>query len=455
MIKNRIKQYFNMILVAIILGTTLYPISANATTYYMDGEGSSDTTISEGMILNPYDSIHISSNLHSHIYSYPYNYSGAYGGESGYSEENWAMSGQMMTVDNPNTPNCVWEVKKINGHDIYLQEVKVIDVEELADQSVLTGQKATFSVEVTKNTNTDLYYRWYKVVGQIDNDINNENDDIYINNSSDTLDIESNNELYQNGTKFYCVIYNYYSINYVTNAATLSISNGYSLTYKSMDGSTTYKTDSNKYTNGKQVTLDFENIPTEANQKFIGWSTTPNSKIANYKKATDKLTMPNANTVLYAVFTENKLTINPVTLEGTFSYGSSLKVETLKENNTDETLVKLLDKSKNLIGSYNISIENGEYEGKINLTFDVGEKYNGKELTVYHKLASGKVETRKATVKDGKLSIIVDELSPFMVTENKVVTNPNTIDDINIYMIGGIVSLIGIGLLLNKKTRLN
>ncbi|HPF83267.1 MAG TPA: hypothetical protein PLV83_03750 [Bacilli bacterium] len=68
-IKKRIKQYFNMLLVAIVLGTTIFAIpTVNAETYLMDGENSTNTTISVGMYLDGSDSIQISSNLHTHIY---------------------------------------------------------------------------------------------------------------------------------------------------------------------------------------------------------------------------------------------------------------------------------------------------------------------------------------------------------------------------------------------------
>ena len=73
----------------------------------------------------------------------------------------------------------------------------------------------------------------------------------------------------------------------------------------------------------------------------------------------------------------------------------------------------------------NIYIENGSFEGNLKLTFNVGEQYNGKNYLVAH-MNNEKYEFEEFTgiVKDGKIEIIVDNLSPFGISifENKTTT---------------------------------
>ena len=65
----------------------------------------------------------------------------------------------------------------------------------------------------------------------------------------------------------------------------------------------------------------------------------------------------------------------------------------------------------------NIYIENGSFEGNLKLTFNVGEQYNGKNYFVTHmKNENYEFEEFKGIVKDGKIEITVDSLSPFGIT---------------------------------------
>lgn len=54
------------------------------------------------------------------------------------------------------------------------------------------------------------------------------------------------------------------------------------------------------------------------------------------------------------------------------------------------------------------------YFGSIQLEFEVGAQYNGLTLRVFH-YYNGAVETYSAPVQDGKLSIVVNSLSPFLI----------------------------------------
>lgn len=75
------------------------------------------------------------------------------------------------------------------------------------------------------------------------------------------------------------------------------------------------------------------------------------------------------------------------------------------------------------IGWYDCYID-GEYEGKIKLTFVVGSEHNGKEAIVVHGKPTGGTETFYTTVADGKVTVEVSSLSPFMIAVEK-----NEIDD--------------------------
>lgn len=62
-----------------------------------------------------------------------------------------------------------------------------------------------------------------------------------------------------------------------------------------------------------------------------------------------------------------------------------------------------------------IKIENGTFDGKLEMTFDIGEKYNGQKCVVLHKKNNGKYEQFYSTIENGKATIEVTELSPFAI----------------------------------------
>lgn len=81
----------------------------------------------------------------------------------------------------------------------------------------------------------------------------------------------------------------------------------------------------------------------------------------------------------------------------------------------------------------NIKIENGNFEGKLTLAFDIGTKYNDKKFIVAHqKSSNGEIEYFNGIVKNGQATIEVTEFSPFAISvltekeENKTPTTNNT-----------------------------
>lgn len=137
-------------------------------------------------------------------------------------------------------------------------------------------------------------------------------------------------------------------------------------------------------------------------------------------------------TVDNETYVENKKTSTDTKLkfdlQGKFK--GTLKAEEVSKN--DLVYGKVEDKlnKNNADDLYmwigNIYIENGSFEGNLKLTFNVGEQYNGKNYFVTHmKNENYEFEEFKGIVKDGKIEITVDSLSPFgiSITENKNTDN--------------------------------
>lgn len=104
----------------------------------------------------------------------------------------------------------------------------------------------------------------------------------------------------------------------------------------------------------------------------------------------------------------------------------SLKAEEL--TNTSDTYVKMINQkleNNELLYVFDISLVGGEYKGKLPITFTVGEQYNGRKINVCHAKANGIYENFYEIVKDGKISITVSELSPFMLSLVKEETTTN------------------------------
>lgn len=69
--------------------------------------------------------------------------------------------------------------------------------------------------------------------------------------------------------------------------------------------------------------------------------------------------------------------------------------------------------------AYDISIVDGDYEGKLKVTLPVESKYNGRTALVLHKKADGTVEKFSPVVENGFITVEVTELSPFVVAFEK------------------------------------
>lgn len=102
-------------------------------------------------------------------------------------------------------------------------------------------------------------------------------------------------------------------------------------------------------------------------------------------------------------------------------------------------------------------LDNGKFLVKI----PVPSEYEGKELVIYYINSKNETEKYNVTVKDGFASFETDHFSTYILTPLINVTdikNPETKDNIGLYIILGTISLIGLagcGLFLNKKKGFN
>ena len=101
----------------------------------------------------------------------------------------------------------------------------------------------------------------------------------------------------------------------------------------------------------------------------------------------------------------------------TLGNGTMVNIRPIEKS--DKTYTEMVSKLKK--DGYNTAINGYELKAYgsttkgMKFTLNVDKKYNGKNVVVLHKKANGTYETLKGTVKDGKVTITVDELSPFMI----------------------------------------
>ena len=136
---------------------------------------------------------------------------------------------------------------------------------------------------------------------------------------------------------------------------------------------------------------------------------------------------------------------------------------------------KALEKGfDNIWGSYEFKLRSGNIgENGLTIRFEVGREYNGKQVIILHKKQDGTIEQFIKTVENGRVSITVFELSPFMIaikdttstgtnnelnetpttgTNNKLDETPTTGTTMEILNILSIVTLISLtGIIITKK----
>lgn len=104
----------------------------------------------------------------------------------------------------------------------------------------------------------------------------------------------------------------------------------------------------------------------------------------------------------------------------------NVKVEQ-KENNEMVTEVNNVGYTK-VLGTYELTLTGAtSLANPIDITFELGTEYNGQVAYILHKKANGSYERFEEQIKDGKVTITVSELSPFVVAvkENSQTTTPS------------------------------
>ncbi len=117
---------------------------------------------------------------------------------------------------------------------------------------------------------------------------------------------------------------------------------------------------------------------------------------------------------------------------GSFPDDAMILVKSIEPNTEEYSgLVKPLD-GKIILGVYDISVNNGA-DGKMQLTFRIDSKYNGKEVVILHYTDTENYEKYNAKVENGSVTITVDKLSRFVVALNSGESQnavPKTGDDL-------------------------
>ncbi|MDD4387413.1 MAG: hypothetical protein PHD15_06665 [Clostridia bacterium] len=148
-----------------------------------------------------------------------------------------------------------------------------------------------------------------------------------------------------------------------------------------------------------------------------------------------------------------------VIVKGQFNGNPTLVITSTEAGNEGyNSLITLVKDDEVVFGSYDVSITGGTYKGELAMTFTIGKQYEGDTITIYHKLANGEIETKTTTVKDGKIIITVDELSPFMlITDKEIVEQKDetpktgTIEYIGITTLIITISVLEISILKRKE----
>ena len=103
-------------------------------------------------------------------------------------------------------------------------------------------------------------------------------------------------------------------------------------------------------------------------------------------------------------------------ISGKFTDGAELVITKIEDNyGLYKEMYEKLTQKLDVALLYDVSIVGGNYHGSMRLTFVVGEAFDGRYITIVHKLASGEKELLSGIVRDGKVTVTVNELSPFML----------------------------------------
>ena len=112
---------------------------------------------------------------------------------------------------------------------------------------------------------------------------------------------------------------------------------------------------------------------------------------------------------------------------------SDVVINAKEINESNNNYSKIVEKAKNngynqVYKAFEVKLINGDLKEGIDIIFDLGIENNGKQAIVVHLKADGTYEEFEKTVTEGKVSVNVTELSPFLVA---LKTTDYTLGDIN------------------------
>lgn len=201
------------------------------------------------------------------------------------------------------------------------------------------------------------------------------------------------------------------------------------------------------------------------------------STLVDLTKTTNKTYVVNFGSfsVPFLIVTDSTKMINPKfesndidTSVGVTSNESSIPLDTVVNVNEldkdGEVYKKLLEQvGTDKMASYDLALFSKTKNenitkldnGKFLVSIPIPSNLEGKNLIVYYINAKGEKEAHEVTIKNGMASFETNHFSIYNLTENLSVPNPQTFDGITVYIILGIISLLGISystIYLRKKT---
>lgn len=169
-------------------------------------------------------------------------------------------------------------------------------------------------------------------------------------------------------------------------------------------------------------------------------------KIKSYVGTSEKLNVEKISGYYYKVFLDNdKNNYDEIVIkkaEGT-PVGNNIFVNnineginivaTVKNNETMETELKNKGYT-NILGSYELTLQGAtKLSSPVDITFNVGAEHNNKVVYILHQKKDGTYENFEKNVVNGKVTITVSELSPFVLglkedkSNNEETSNTNNI----------------------------
>lgn len=229
------------------------------------------------------------------------------------------------------------------------------------------------------------------------------------------------------------------NINYINEYIYISIpyNVGQNLTAKIKGTNNTIQFDYYKYNENNRnmyrakVTKDIENLIFNKAQTVILTYTAQNKDFNLPYTFEFPITVAGSTRTKVALNDSESVKID---FNGVLPMGVTIKAEEIKDNT--ELYATLSTTGIGDMGRYynknsltdllltDITTVGGNINGAIQLTFNVGEQYNGKYVYVAHQKHNGNYEYFREIVKNGSITIVVNELSPFIVAVEEKINKP-------------------------------